>query len=837
MNPKVEAAVRNPDCVACKLHQGTTVVCETGFGPKSARVMVVGKMPNSKFFQGQLDEALIAAGILPRDCFFTSALKCRNFDMNAGKGDLKACTPHLDAEIAAVKPEFIISLGNEALSATTGHSGIMKYRGHLITRKDGIVVMPTVAPASVTRNPGQRGGWMADLSYFASKINGVESDTKRPPIKIIDTPKKLKKLMKLLDLASVLSYDIETNGFNEWAPEARIVSLAGTMKVDKQVICWSLPLYHPESPFRTTWRSVLRHLAPHIERVPKQVAHNGKFDARWLRQFEVPAKVTFDTMIAAHLLDENRMKGLKPLARMLLGVPPWDIDTGDLLNKRLAEVLEYNALDTFYTYELYQIFRKQLGKQPRLLRVFKFILMPANEVLIEAERHGVWVDATKLAEVKKISFDMRDEIDRQLMEWVPEQAATPKWPTNSKGKPVEVNFNASNFARWWLFTHLGFPVLSRGKDKDDGSSGNPSMAEDVMLELRKLKHPVIELLLERSKWQKYCSTYVGPYSELRDENDRIHTTFKLFGTVTGRLSSGKEEAEKLTGTRASMIRGVNLQQVPRDPFIRGVFGAPPGWLFVEADYSQVELRLVAFVSRDRTMLGIYQRGEDIHRATAAWVLGVPESQISGDDRKKAKAVNFGFVYGMGARKFVETAFLNYGAIFTLDEAQEVRKAFFRQFRGLQPWHQRQRRLVNEHARVQSPLGRVRHLPDVRSEESGVRAEAERQAINSPIQSLASDMNIFAMARIHEEFAQQGIRAHVLGTVHDAINFEVHEDDVGRALPLIKGHMENLPLRRYFGLDIDVPMVADLKIGTHWGGAHEIPEPLVESWDPKWLKAK
>jgi DNA polymerase-1 len=148
--------------------------------------------------------------------------------------------------------------------------------------------------------------------------------------------------------------------------------------------------------------------------------------------------------------------------------------------------------------------------------------------------------------------------------------------------------------------------------------------EEVMQHLRmEHPHPVIDLLMERSKWQKYCSAFLSSYGELLDDNDRIHTTFKLYGTVTGRLSSGKSEAEKIT-SRAP-IRGVNLQQVPRDPFIRSLFGSAPGYTFVEADFSQVELRVVAFLSRDRTMLHLYNTGQDIHRATAAWVLGIAES--------------------------------------------------------------------------------------------------------------------------------------------------------------------------------------------------------------------
>jgi DNA polymerase-1 len=453
-------------------------------------------------------------------------------------------------------------------------------------------------------------------------------------------------------------------------------------------------------------------------------------------------------------------------------------------------------------------------------------MTPANNILIGVEMRGVWMDRSKLASAYQIALNMRAEIESKIMEHVPDPETTEDWPTEGKrGRKREVNFNPSIFSRWLLFDYLGLPVLNRGKEKQDGSPGDPSMAEDVMLELQQSPgHPVVDLMLERVKWQKYCSAFLSAYEELIDDNDRVHTTFKLYGTVTGRLSSGKAEADKITAR--APVRGVNLQQVPRDPFIRGLFGAAPGYTFVEADFSQVELRVVAFLSRDRTMLHLYQTGQDIHRATAAWVLGVPESQVSSDDRKKAKAVNFGFVYGMGANKFVYTAFTKYGVRFTHDEAQAVRKAYFDQFRGLQPWHARQRRLVQENRRVQSPLGRVRHLPDIDSGDFGVRGEAERQAINSPVQSFASDMTMLSMILIQQKFEEKGIDGRFISTVHDALLFEIRDKHVPRALPIIKRTMENLPLERKFGVVLDVPIIADIKVGQYWGDAHELTEEQV-----------
>jgi uracil-DNA glycosylase family 4 len=830
MNKQLAIEVRDAQCTACRLSAEADAVCVTGSGPLDADIMVVGKMPNSPTYQASLEADLAEAGIDPATVMFTSALKCRNLNVEAGtKTSIKACKTYLDAEIAVVKPKWVLALGNEALSSTTGNSGIMKYRGRPIARGE-YAVFPTISPASVSRNPGQRPTYMADLKLFVAEMAGMADSIPKPKLFVIDTMPKLKKLKDLLSRAEYLSYDVETFSTppgSEWAPNAKIVSLSGTMGVDGRQVVWALPLFHPESVWQKKWKAVLLFLKDELEKVPRQIAQNGKYDDRWLHQFGVHTLQTFDDMLAAHVLDENVSKGLKQQAAMRLGVRPWAIDTKELLTTPIKKVLTYNALDTYYTYHLYKELKRLLVEQPRVARIFRFILMPASQILTDVERRGVWIDRERLQTNHRIAIQTRAHLDEQIMEWVPDQSL---WPTDSKGRPREVNFNASIFLRWLLFEHLKMPVVNRGKEKDDGSPGDPSVAEEVMQILRlEHPHPVIDLLMERSKWQKYCSAFLSAYEELLDENDRIHTTFKLYGTVTGRLSSGKSEADKIT-SRAP-IRGVNLQQVPRDPFIRSLFGSAPGYTFVEADFSQVELRVVAFLSRDRTMLHLYSTGQDIHRATAAWVLGIPEDRVSKDDRKKAKAVNFGFVYGMGAPKFVKTAFEKYDVVFSLEEAQAIRKQFFEMYSGLLPWHARQRRLVGLHRRVQSPLGRIRHLPDIDSGDKFVRGEAERQAINSPVQSFASDMTMLAMIEIQRQFKQHNIDGHFISTVHDALLFEIRDVDVARALPIIKYTMENLwSLKKQFGVELDLPIVADLKVGRTWGEAKELTEEEVYNYE-------
>lgn len=700
--------------------------------------------------------------------------------------------------------EWVLALGNDALKATTGHSGVMNYRGKIIGRKPQ--VMATISPAMVRRQPGRREGWLADLQFFKAQVLGRKSSGPTPRLKYVKTDRGLSLMGEALAGAKAVAYDVETTRFDEFEEGSGIVTLS--CRVDDGNT-WALPLYHPESPWEDEWVDVLKPLGILLASVPKQIAHNGKFDARWLRRFHVPATVTFDTMLASHILDENQPKALKSQARMRLGVEDWDLNVKDYRAEPLRDVLKYNGLDAHYTFELYLLFRELLLEDDRARRMFTRLLMPAVRSLIDAERRGVWTNRLRLKNRGKKAQRNLDKIERQLMKWVP---PPDEWPEGIK-KP---NFNRSNFALWWLFDYLGMPVLERSE-----KSGSPSMAEDVLLQLRE-EHPAIKKLLERTKWQKYVSSFFRPYQELIDSNDRIHTVFKVHGTVTGRLSSGKIEIEKVAAR--SQVRGVNLQQVPRDSFVRGLFGAPPGRVFVEADFSQVELRVAAFLSRDDTMLGMYQRGEDIHTATAASVMGVPPSKVTAEQRKRAKAVNFGFLYGMGAEHFVHTAFTKYDMHFSLAEAKAVRRAFFQQFSGLTRWHDRQRQFARKHHMVISPMGRVRHLPDVASSNRGIRAEAERQAINSPVQAMASDMTLLSLVILDEVFEDEGMNAHVVGTVHDALTFEVDVDNrTVETLETIKYHMENLPLEEQFGVTLDVPIIADLKVGQHWGDAVELEE--------------
>jgi DNA polymerase I-like protein with 3'-5' exonuclease and polymerase domains len=832
MNTTLRLAVRNAVCTDCKMSKGLDGddVCHTGTGPNGATVGVVTQFPiapDSKM-RVAMAAALSEVGIEPDQVMWLSAIKCRTWSAVPSKGDLKACRPYLDKELAALGLTHVLALGSEALFAATGRSGVVKWRGQVYTHPAGTVVYPTISPAMVSRNPGMGDGFAADLRYFGNLVRGVsvEDDPWHLPYDdqwtIVDTTDGVREMCASLKTADAVSYDIETNCADENDVDAAIVSLALTTLHGDDPHVWVMPLYHPEGPWHDggKWKILLYRIRNFLCQVPIRVAHNAKFDTRWLVHFGMPDLFpTFDTIIAASLLDENRRKGLKPLAQQLLGADPWAIDARLAYVTPWETLADYNGLDTWHTMRLYLLFRKQLRAQPRLARLFTRLMMPVVQELVHVERRGVYVDRPLMMSNWTLVQARLAEIEAELADFLPDPDDVPDKFKHKKTGEVLVNYNASGFLRWWLFDHLDLPVLARGKVKEDGSPGDPSVAEAVMSMLAD-QSPVAKLLVDRVEWNKYDTSFFGPYSNQITADDRIRSVFKPWGTVTGRMSSGKEDAEKVTGRQ--QIRGVNMQQVPRNKLVRGVFGAAPGWSFVEADYSQIELRIAAFLAREPTMLRLYATGQDIHMATAMQMTGKAAKDVTSEERKKAKAVNFGFLYGMGWAKFIATAWANYGVVVTEAEAKAFRAAFFQQFKGLLPWHARQRKLATQYKRVETPMGRVRHLPDIDSVHPEVRSEAERQAINSPVQAMASDMALLSLVHTARRFRSEGIQAYPIAAIHDAVNFEILDEDLPHALPIIKEIMETLPLDRLFGVHVDVPIIADLKVGAHWGGATEIP---------------
>lgn len=798
LNPEAKqlwGEIRDPHCKLCPLHKEAQTVCLIGDGPVPADVMVIGEAPGfredevSRPFSGKsgrlLDETFDKFGLDRSEMFISNVNKCRPPENRTpNKTEQKACRPFLDAEIEHVKPKYILTLGNAALSVIR-KSGIMKHRGEVAPFGDA-QVFSTVHPAAVLRNPRYAQLFESDIAAFARLVRG-QAPPPAPRTYLVMDKNALAKACQAILRADAVAYDFETSGFDENTEQ--VATIAFAVKPD---LVFVVPIHHPENPWSNPDK-VLRAIGKAlVSTKAKKIAHNAKFDDKWFLVKGIPVYADFDTMIAAHLINENWFKSLKVLSTMLLGVDAWadvDLNNGGAMRESLKKLARYNGKDAAYTLQLYYLFRDMLKKpgNERTLRLFTKLLMPASRALTDIERKGIWIDRQRLAETRIAVQEEIEKANDNLVHLVGYQA----------------NWNSPQQLARILFEELKLPVIELT------GTGAASTKESVLLRLRD-KNPIAQAILDyRAAFKD--GGFLDTWLSRLDDEDRIKPNFKLTGTVTGRLSSGKQEGEK--------ARGFNIQQVPREGRLRGVFGAPPGWRFIEADFSQVELRVAAHYSQDPTMMRLFNQDEDIHMQMAIQLTNKPPSAITKEERKRAKSVNFGYLFGMGFKKYVDYAFDSYGVIVTMDEAKESRQRFFRTFSALPAWHERQRRLARSYGRVQSAIGRVRHLPDIYSDDDAVKAEAERQAINSPVQSLASDMMLLALILLHAMMPPT--EAFIVGTVHDSLLIQVREDVVDKWVKVIHETMEHLPLKQKFGVMLTVPIKVDVKVGPHWGEGEEM----------------
>ncbi|MGH2803394.1 MAG: DNA polymerase, partial [Thermoleophilaceae bacterium] len=631
-------------------------------------------------------------------------------------------------------------------------------------------------------------------------------------------PATLPEFRQDCNTAHGVAFDLETNSLEEYRSSSVIITMAlalwGKDATDVEKI-WAVPLYHSQSPFQSNWQQWFTDITDAIRCIPVRVAQNAKFDCRWTAEFGGGITATFCTLLAAHIINENRSKSLESLTREEMGLKSWKIDTTDLLAESLKKVLRYNAQDALNTGRLYFILREELRQHSDLARIFIKIMMPLSNELVHDERAGVWIDqkrhTMRWAQVR----DELAEIDTKLQQWVPPDP------------PHPVNFNTSNFLRWWLFEHLELPVIKLTEN------GGPALDIGTKHYLAKA-HPAVPLLIRRSSLMRGDTSFFSAYAELMDTNSRIHTTFRIAGTTTGRLSSGKGDTEKAL---VKPDRAINLQNVPTDPFYRSTIGAPPDRVWIEADFAQQEFRLAAMLADDPTALQAFATGQDIHRMMAAAITQHALSDVTKQERTRAKPVNFGFLYGAWEKTFIETAWKEYQLEFTMAEARRARRLFFATWSRFEAWHEQQRRFVRRHGYVVTLLGRVRRLPNIYSTVETIRWHAERQAINAPVQSLGSDLTQLAYLGIKHELRERGLERWItgLGSVHDSLLFEGDLRDGGlakirAALSVIKHVMENLPLRRMFGIELTVPMIAEITVGQHWGEGKELSLDEISNWE-------
>lgn len=609
----------------------------------------------------------------------------------------------------------------------------------------------------------------------SKRLEIIESD--------IDFRRALREIEKC---GEWVSYDIEGSGLNPFDQKAYMSSIGiGTLTRD-----WTFPLHHWKAKNFGNQKLYTQRMNGLNEVIAnkKKAAQNGKFDSLFIKcLYGFWWFCDFDTMLAHYNLNENEEHGLKALSMKYLDADEYDIPLTwkQGIEGPLDKHCEYLGNDVYYVRRLKRIFNRMLDEEPTAKTLFYNLTMPLSRLYTKIEHRGVPIDATKLQGGKKYWEDIATSSEKELRRLTRDYTL----PKDKKGRIPEVNFGSPAQLGHLLFNHLKLKPL------DKTPTGKASTSESV---LKRLDHPICQHILNNREATKNLSTFIVSWTTRMDKNGRIHPTFKIHGTVTGRPS----------------CEDPNLQQTPRDARIRSIIDAPKGWVLLEVDYSQAELRIVADLSGDPRLLEVYNsEGSDVHTMTVQEIFGI--MQPTSEQRKKGKAINFGFIYGMWWKKFMQYARDNYGQIFSPKEAEKIRKEFFKLYSALPRWHEKQKALARAQGYVMNKIGRKRRLPNATRQDRGQydpqKSEAERQAINSPVQSLASDINLLAAIEIDNKI--DNAYCQIVGTVHDSILILVKEEKLAYCAKRIKAIMEDPEaLRDIFECSLRVPLVAEIKVG-------------------------
>lgn len=690
-----------------------------------------------------------------------------------------------------------------------------------------------------------------DLEKVVSRARKAAQGSHTPcgPITWVWGKEDLKALVKAIHASQKVVMDLETTGLDEYAEAggdtnggypARIVLAALTLpNADRseagaynwrtfdgeQPMTYLVPLSHPASPLLGSWRKVMAIIGREINRSGKPFVNaNVKFDARWVfaqTGVDLSDRIEWDTTVSSQLADTEARTRLKIRAARDFGIEEWDdFDLGTpgaAEQVDLIQLGEYAARDTYYTWKIEEEHREQMfltgDEEPfdsddiqmaRLGKVATYVSMPTVRTLTKVEQRGFlldvdWVqDKIKEMDAKRLQA-CQDILDLYGTEPAPAPAkdgvttaATSKWFQGFVAQAIEAG---------------DLRVTART------DSGNAQWNKAVLIAQQRQGSPAADALLRHRDATKTLE-FLRSWLELRDPNNVIHATYNVGFVRTGRLSCASP----------------NLQQCASS--LKPAFIPRPGHVLLDLDYSQVELRVAAFVSRSAPMIEAFQRGDDLHRLLAAKIAGKAPEDVTSLERKRAKAGNFGLLYGMSPGGFQSYAATAYDVSLTLAEAQAVHSAFFEMWDGMRQWHEKAKRRAYERGYVTSPIGRTQWLSDLYSNSSFKSSHAERNALNSPVQGFGSDLMQMAAASIMGTLPGYPLPkvegAHVVATVHDEICIEVPEDRWQEILVECKRRMEDVnTFLRPLDCQMDVPIVAGPSAGTRWGvhDLHDEDDPL------------
>ncbi|WP_428741594.1 DNA polymerase I [Tenacibaculum sp.] len=609
-----------------------------------------------------------------------------------------------------------------------------------------------------------------------TNINGFRTiDNTNHFYQLVNTPLSRKLLLeKLLEQNSVC-FDTETTGLK--ALEVELIGIAFSWEANKGYY-----VAFPEDQEETT--TILEEFRPFFEtETIEKIGHNLKYDIKVLSNYNIPVKgKLFDTMIAHYLINPDMRHNMDVLSETYLNYQPVSIT--ELIGKKgknqlsmreveLPKQTEYAVEDADVTYQLKEHFSKEL-ESGNVTKLFNDVETPLVSVLSAMEIEGINLDTDFL---KSLSVELTKDI-QQLEQNIYQQAGE------------EFNIASPKQLGPILFDKL--KLVDKPKKT---KTGQYSTAEDVLSYLAK-DHQIVADILEYRQYKKLQSTYVDALpNEINPKTGRVHTVYAQAVAATGRLSSNNPNLQNIP-IRTKRGQEVRKAFIPRNE----------DYVLLAADYSQIELRIIAALSEEETMIKAFQHGEDIHASTAAKVFNVPIEEVTREQRSNAKTVNFGIIYGVSAFGLSNQTDL------TRSEAKELIDTYYATYPKLRSYIAEQVDFAREHGYVETVLGRRRYLKDINSRNAIVRGAAERNAVNAPIQGSAADIIKLAMINIYKRFEQENFKSKMLLQVHDELVFDAHKDEIDIIKPIIKQEMEN-------AFKMNVPLDVEIDTGANWLEAH------------------
>lgn len=590
---------------------------------------------------------------------------------------------------------------------------------------------------------------------------------------------QLEDWLSKLDAAEAFAFDTETDSLD--AMRANLVGLS--LCVETGHACY-IPLTHsyPGAPAQLPMAEVLEALKPYLnDPRKKKTGQHGKYDMHVLRRHGIDVQGYHDdTMLESFVLDSSQRHDMDSLAKRLLGIDviPYSQVAGkgakqiSFAEVAIDDAAAYAAEDADITLRLHRVQAPKLAAEPVLDKIYREIEMPLVPVLERIEANGVLIDV--------------DELRRQSAELGKRMLEAQQKATEIAGRTL--NLDSPKQLGALLYDELGLPALVKTP------GGAPSTNEEA-LEAIADQHELPRVILDYRGLAKLRSTYTEKLPEMvNPDTGRVHTSYHQAGAATGRLASSDP----------------NLQNIPIKSDdgrrIRRAFVAPEGRRLIACDYSQIELRIMAHLSEDPALIAAFEQGADIHRATAAEVFGKPMDEVSANERRAAKAINFGLIYGMSAFGLAKQLGVPRG------EAQDYIALYFSRYPGVRDYMERTREQAKGQGFVETVFGRRLYLPYIHSRNQGQRAGAERAAINAPMQGTAADIIKRAMIAIDDWLAPQCERALMILQVHDELVFEADENFVPELI-------ESVTSRMTAAANLRVPLLVDSGIGTNWDEAH------------------